>query len=100
MITEVQATLFVAGAILMGLGALGAAVGIGILGARFLEGAARQPELIPMLRTQMFIVMGLVDAVPMIAVGISMYILFVSLHAFIFLTLVIVYMDMAHQKEH
>ena len=33
-------------------------------------------ELIPMLRTQMFIVMGLVDAVPMIAVGISMYILF------------------------
>ena len=45
MITEVQATLFVAGAILMGLGALGAAVGIGILGARFLEGAARQPEL-------------------------------------------------------
>jgi F-type H+-transporting ATPase subunit c len=46
------------------------------LGARFLEGAARQPELIPMLRTQMFIVMGLVDAVPMIAVGISMYIIF------------------------
>ena len=44
MITEVQATLFVAGAILMGLGALGAAVGIGILGARFLEGAARQPR--------------------------------------------------------
>jgi F-type H+-transporting ATPase subunit c len=35
-----------------------------------------QPELIPMLRTQMFIVMGLDDAVPMIAVGISMYILF------------------------
>ena len=57
-------------------GATGAAVGIGILGGRFLEGAARQPELIPMLRTQMFIVMGLVDAVPMIAVGISMYILF------------------------
>jgi F-type H+-transporting ATPase subunit c len=41
----------------MGLGALGAAVGIGILGARFLEGAARQPELIPMLRTQMSIKM-------------------------------------------
>ncbi len=53
-----------------------AGVDFSILGARFLEGAARQPELIPMLRTQMFIVMGLVDAVPMIAVGISMYILF------------------------
>jgi F-type H+-transporting ATPase subunit c len=70
-----QAVLFIAGALMMGLGAL-AAVGIGILGGRFLEGAARQPELIPMLRTQFFIVMGLVDAVPMIAVGLAMYVLF------------------------
>ena len=43
------ALLYIAGALMMGLGALGAAVGIGILGGRFLEGAARQPELIPML---------------------------------------------------
>jgi F-type H+-transporting ATPase subunit c len=71
-----QALLYIAGALMMGLGALGAAVGIGILGGRFLEGAARQPELIPMLRTQFFVVMGLVDAVPMIAVGIAMYVLF------------------------
>jgi F-type H+-transporting ATPase subunit c len=71
-----QALLYIAGAIMMGLGALGAAVGIGVLGGRFLEGAARQPELIPMLRTQFFIVMGLVDAVPMIAVGLAMYVLF------------------------
>jgi F-type H+-transporting ATPase subunit c len=55
--TEVQALLFIAGAIMMGLGALGASIGIGVLGGRFLEGAARQPELIPMLRTQFFIVM-------------------------------------------
>ena len=64
--TEVQATLFIAGALMMGLGALGAAIGIGVLGGRFLEGAARQPELIPLLRTQFFIMMGLTDAVPMI----------------------------------
>ncbi len=74
--TEATAMIYLAGAILMGLGALGAAVGIGILGSKFLDGAARQPELIPMLRTQMFVVMGLVDAVPMIAVGIAFYILF------------------------
>jgi len=70
------AVLYLAGGILMGLGALGAAVGIGILGARFIEGIARQPELLPMLRTQFFIVMGLVDAVPMIGVGIAFYIMF------------------------
>lgn len=71
-----SALLYLAGGILMGLAALGASVGIGVLGGKFLEGAARQPEMIPMLRTQLFIVMGLVDAVPMIGVGISLYILF------------------------
>ena len=71
-----SALLYIAGALMMGLGALGAAVGIGVLGGRFLEGAARQPELIPLLRTQFFIMMGLVDAIPMIAVGLAMYIMF------------------------
>jgi len=71
-----QALLYIAGAVMMGFAAVGAALGVGLLGGRFLEGAARQPELIPTLRTQFFIVMGLVDAVPMIAVGIAMYVLF------------------------
>ncbi|NNF95941.1 MAG: F0F1 ATP synthase subunit C [Halobacteria archaeon] len=71
-----NALLYIAGALMMGLGALGAAVGIGLLGGRFLEGSARQPELIPMLRTQFFIVVGLLDAVPMIAVGVALFILF------------------------
>ncbi|SMN16097.1 ATP synthase F0 sector subunit c [uncultured Candidatus Thioglobus sp.] len=73
---ETSAILYVAGSIMMGMGALGAAIGIGLLGAKVLEGAARQPELIPMLRTQFFIFMGLVDAVPMIAVGLGLYVLF------------------------
>lgn len=68
---------YMSAAILMGLAAIGAAVGIGMLGGKFLEGGARQPELIPMLRTQFFIVMGLTDAVPMIGVGIGMYLIFV-----------------------
>ena len=71
-----QALLVLAAALMMGFAAIGAAIGIGLLGGRFIEAAARQPELVPMLRTQFFIVMGLTDAVPMIAVGISMYILF------------------------
>lgn len=70
------ALLYVAGALMLSIGAAGAAVGIGILGGRFLEGAARQPELIPMLRTQFFIVMGLVDALPVIAIAIGLYVLF------------------------
>jgi F-type H+-transporting ATPase subunit c len=66
--------LYMAAAVMMGLAAIGAAIGIGIL--KFLEGAARQPDLIPLLRTQFFIVMGLVDAIPMIAVGLGLYVMF------------------------
>lgn len=68
--------LYMAAGVMMGLAAIGAAIGIGLLGGKFLEGSARQPELMPMLRTQFFIVMGLVDAIPMICVGIALYIIF------------------------
>ena len=39
---------------------------VGLLGGKFMEGVARQPELLPTLRTQLFIILGLVDAVPII----------------------------------
>jgi F-type H+-transporting ATPase subunit c len=65
-------------AILIGFGALGVGVGMGLLGGRFLEGAARQPELAPMLRTQMFLVVALLDAVAMIGVGIALYFAFAN----------------------
>ena len=73
---ELAVLLYVAGGLMMGLGAVGAAIGVGVLGGKFLEGVARQPELMPMLRTQLFIVLGLVDAVPMIAVGLGLYTIF------------------------
>ena len=73
---ELAVLLYVAGGLMLGLGAVGPAIGVGVLGGTFLEGVARQPELLPMLRTQLFIVLGLVDAVPMIAVGIGLYVIF------------------------
>jgi F-type H+-transporting ATPase subunit c len=68
----------IAVALLIGLGALGVGIGMGLLGGRFLEGAARQPELAPMLRTQMFLVVALLDAVAMIGVGIALYFAFAN----------------------
>jgi len=46
----VQAYTGVGIGLMVGLGALGACVGVGIMCSRFLEGAARQPEMIPALR--------------------------------------------------
>ncbi|WP_108652835.1 F0F1 ATP synthase subunit C [Dongshaea marina] len=68
--------LYIAAAIMIGLAAVGVAIGVGALGAKFLEGITRQPDLMPMLRTQFFIMMGLVDAVPMIAVALGLYVMF------------------------
>jgi F-type H+-transporting ATPase subunit c len=65
-------------AILIGLGALGVGIGMGLLGGRFLEGAARQPELAPMLQTKMFLVVALLDAVAMIGVGIALFFAFAN----------------------
>ncbi len=59
--------------IVLGMGAFGTAIGFGLLGGKFLEGAARQPELAPMLQGKMFLVAGLVDAVTMIGIGIGMW---------------------------
>ena len=68
--------ILLAGALLMGSGAIGSSIGIGILSSKYIEGVARQPELQPMLMTQLFISLALVDAVPIIAVGISLYMIF------------------------
>ncbi len=65
-------------AIMLGLAALATAVGFGMLGGKFLEGVARQPETAPMLQTKMFIVAGLLDAIPMIAVGIALFFTFAN----------------------
>ncbi len=68
----------IAVALLIGLGALGTGIGFGILGGKFLEGTARQPELAPQLQVKMFIVAGLLDAVTMIGVGIGLFLLFAN----------------------
>lgn len=72
-----NAQLYLAAALMLSVGAVGAALGIAILGGRFLEGASRQPELIPLLRTQFFIVVGLIDAMPVISVAMGLYVIFV-----------------------
>ena len=69
---------FIAVAVLIGSGAIGVGIGMGILGGRFLESAVRQPELVPMLRTQLFLVIGFLDVIAMIGVGVGLYFAFAN----------------------
>ena len=76
--SHVMGMTLIASSLLIGLGALGTAIGFALLGGKFLEGSSRQPELTPMLQTKMFIVAGLLDAVPMIGVAIALLLLFAN----------------------
>jgi F-type H+-transporting ATPase subunit c len=68
-IAHIQGMTVLAVGIIFGMGALGTAIGFGILGGRFLEGAARQPELTPA---------GLLDAVAMIGIGFALFFTFAN----------------------
>ena len=74
---EAVGLVYFASAMLIGLAAIGTAIGFGNLGGKLLECAARQPEQAPALQGKMFLMAGLLDAVPMIGVGIGMYLIFV-----------------------
>ena len=62
--------------LIFGLAALGTGIGFGLLGGKFLEGAARQPEMAGMLQTRMFIIAGLLDAVAIIGVAMALLLMF------------------------
>ena len=72
LIAQVQSMTVLAAAIIIGLGAIGTAIGFGLLGGKFLEASARQPELMPQLQTKLFVIAGLLDAVSMIGVGVAL----------------------------
>ncbi|MCI3952871.1 MAG: F0F1 ATP synthase subunit C [Betaproteobacteria bacterium] len=72
MLAMIQAYTGIGIGLMIGLGAAGACIGIGIMAGRFLEGAARQPELMPQLQVKVFLLLGLIDASFIIGVGLAM----------------------------
>jgi F-type H+-transporting ATPase subunit c len=64
--------------IMIGVGAAGACIGVGIMCSRFLEASARQPELTNMLQAKVFLLLGLIDASFIIGVGLAMMFAFAN----------------------
>ncbi len=63
---------------IIGLGAIGASIGIAIMGGKYLESSARQPELMNALQTKMFVLAGLIDAAFLIGVGVALLFAFAN----------------------
>lgn len=78
LIASVQGLTAVAAALLIGLASLGTAVGFGLLGGKYLEGVARQPELSALLMIRMFLVVGLIDAFAVISIVMGLFLIFAN----------------------
>ncbi len=62
--------------LMLGLAALGAGIGDGLVSSRTVEGTARQPELQGRLFTLMLIGIGFIEALPIIALGLGLFLIF------------------------
>ena len=78
LVAMIQAYTSIGIGLMVGLGALGACVGVGVMCSRFLEGAARQPEMIPQLQAKVFLLLGLIDASFIIGLGIALFFAFAN----------------------
>ncbi len=75
-IAQLQGATVIAAAIILSLAALGTAIGFGMLGGKYIESSARQPEMMNPLQVKFFIIAGLLDAVSMIGVVIALILVF------------------------
>ena len=78
LLANVQASTALAIGIMIGLAALGAGLGMAMMAGKFLESAARQPELIPVLQVRMFLTAGLIDAAFIIGLAIALFFAFAN----------------------
>ena len=72
-ISAIQYITIIAVTTIISVGAFSTAIGFAILGSKFLESTARQPEIAPMLQTRMFLVAALLDGVTMIGIGVALW---------------------------
>jgi F-type H+-transporting ATPase subunit c len=58
---------------MIGLGAIGSCIGVGLMASRYLEASARQPEMMEPLQTKVFLLVGVLDGAFIIATGIGLW---------------------------
>ena len=58
---------------MIGLGAIGSCVGVGLMASKYLEASARQPELMERLQGKVFLLVGVLDGAFIIATGIALW---------------------------
>ncbi|MBP2639168.1 MAG: synthase subunit c [Firmicutes bacterium] len=69
---------FIGAGLAVGLGAVGAGIGDGVVTAKAVEGMARQPEAKGAILVNMLISVGLIESIPIIAAVIAIVLLYAN----------------------
>ena len=77
-IAMIYAYTAIAVGIILAAAGVGSALGWGLICSKYMEGVARQPEMMPTLRVQMFITAGLMESFPFIVLAFAMWFVFAN----------------------
>ncbi len=78
LLASIYASTAIGVGIILAAAGLGSALGWGLICSKYLEGIARQPEMRPQLMGQMLFTGGLMEAFPMIVLGMAMWFVFAN----------------------
>jgi F-type H+-transporting ATPase subunit c len=78
LLVSIYASTAIGVGIILAAAGLGSALGWGLICSKYIEGIARQPEMRPQLMGQMLFTGGLMEAFPMIVLGMSMWFVFAN----------------------
>lgn len=78
LLADIQSVTAIAIGLIIGLGAIGACLGIALMGGKYIDACARQPELMGPLQVKMFLLAGLIDAAFLIGVAVALMLAFAN----------------------
>jgi len=78
LVAQIYGSTAIAVGIILAAAGLGSALGWGMIASKYMEGIARQPEMMPTLRVQMFITAGLMESFPFIVLAFAMWFVFAN----------------------
>lgn len=78
LLVSIYSSTAIAVGIMLAAAGLGSALGWGMICSKYIEGIARQPEMRPQLMGQMLFTGGLMEAFPMIILGMAMWFVFAN----------------------
>ena len=75
---QIEVATAIAIGMIVGLGVIGACFGITMIGCKYIDASARQPELMNPLQTKLFLLAGLIDAAYLIGVAVALFLAIVN----------------------